>query len=111
MKVQQFAGNRAPGLESLHQLRLTVLLRDVVKQKGRMEAAQMLGVNYKTLAATLSSGQLSPKLCDALERQLIVRKFAALEAVRESVRALMERVDELERAGQGPLGPQCELPR
>ncbi len=100
MKVQQFAGDRTPGLESLHQLRLTVLLRDVVKQKGRMEAAQMLGVNYKTLATALASGQLTPRLCDALERQLMVRKFAALEEVRESVRWLMERVDELERVAE-----------
>lgn len=36
MKVQQFAGDRTTGLESLHQLCLTVLLRDVVKQKERM---------------------------------------------------------------------------
>ncbi len=49
MEEQLFVEEETQGLESLHQPRLTVLLRDAVKQKGRMEAAQMLGVNYKTL--------------------------------------------------------------
>ncbi len=76
MEEQLFVEDETPGL---HELRLTILLRDVVKQKGRMETAKVLGVNYKTLAAALASGKLTPRLCDALERLLMVRKFAALE--------------------------------
>ena len=30
-------------------LRLRALLRDLVREEGRMEAAELLGVNYKTL--------------------------------------------------------------
>ena len=48
-----------------------------------MEAAKTLRVNYKTLAAALVSGQLTPRLCDALERLLMVREFAALEEICE----------------------------
>ena len=97
MEEQQFVGDRSPGLESLHQVRLTALLRDLVNKRGRMEAAKILGVNYKTLAAALASGQLSPRLCDALERMLIIRKLATVEEVRKSVRELVERVEELGR--------------
>ena len=42
MKEELLVADRTPGLESLHQLRLTPLLRDVVKRKGRMEAAVVL---------------------------------------------------------------------
>ena len=40
-------------LENLHELRLMALLLDVIREKGRMEAADLLGVNYKTLASRL----------------------------------------------------------
>lgn len=60
----------------------------------------MLGVNYKTLATALASGQLSPRLCDVLERLLMSEKFSALEEVRGSVRGLRERVDESKRVAK-----------
>ena len=44
-----------------------------------METARTLRVNYKTLAAALQSGKLTPRLCDALERLLMIRELAALE--------------------------------
>ncbi len=97
MNEQLLAGGETPGLESLHELRLAALLRDVVKQKGRMEAARTLRVNYKTLAAALQSGKLTPRLCDALERLLMIRELAALEEVRESVNGLSKQVKEVER--------------
>ena len=62
-----------------------------------MEAARTLRVNYKTLAAALHSGKLTPRLCDALERLLMIRELAALEEVRESVRGLAKQVKEVER--------------
>ena len=97
MNEQLTAGGEAPGLEGLHELRLKVLLRDVVEQKGRMDAAKILRVNYKSLAAALHSGKLTPRLCDALERLLMIRELAALEEVRESVRGLAKQVKEVER--------------
>ncbi len=109
MKEQLFAEDTSPGLEGLHELRLTVLLRDLVKEKGRMEAAKILGVNYKTLAAALASGHLTPRLCDALERLVMNSKFAAFEEVRESVRGLVELVEELERRAAETQGGVAEL--
>ena len=97
MNEQYLPGGEIPGLESLHELRLSALLRDLVKRKGRMEAARTLRVNHKTLAAALDSGRLTPRLCDALDRLLLIRELTALEEVRESVNGLAKQVKEVER--------------
>ena len=108
IEEQLFVGDETAGLEGLHELRLTVLLRNVVKQKGRMEVTRTLRVNYKTLTAALHSGKLTPMLCGALERLLMIWELAALEEVRGSVKELVERVDEqgrVARTGLGLSGP------
>ena len=109
MKEELLVGDRTPGLESLHQLRLTALLRDVVKRKGRMEAAVVLRVNYKTLAAAIDSGKLTPRLCDALERLLLIRELAALEEVRGLVGELEGRLKAVEDMAQTASGKVEEM--
>ena len=96
MKEELLVGDRTPGLESLHQLRLTPLLRDVVKRKGRMEAAVVLRVNYKTLEAAIDSGKLTPGLCDALERLLLIRELEGrLKAVEDMAQTASGKVEEM----------------
>ena len=107
--MKLLAGDRTPGLESLHQLRLTALLRDVVKRKGRMEASEVLRVNYKTLASAIDSGKLTPRLCDALERLLLIRELAALEEVRGLVGKLQGRVKAVEEMAQTASGKVEEM--
>ena len=48
MEEKLLDGEATPNLESLHKVRLTALLHDLLKE-GKLEAAQLLGVNYKTL--------------------------------------------------------------
>ncbi len=62
-------GDATPNLESLHKVRLTALLHDLMKE-GKLEAAQFLGVNHKTLTPALDSGILTPRLSDAMENDL-----------------------------------------
>ena len=64
---------KSGSVEDLRKLRLRALLRDLVREEGRMEAAELLGVNYKTLARTIESGDLSKRMSDALERLMIDR--------------------------------------
>ena len=59
-----------------------------------MEAAELLGVNYKTLARTIESGDLSKRMSDALERLMIAGGVPAEARQRE-------RIDDLERGMQG----------
>ena len=59
-------------------VRLTALLHDLMKE-GKLEAAQLLGVNHKPLTAALDSGTLTPRLSDAVENYLWSWKIKAFE--------------------------------
>ena len=96
MEEKLLEGHATPNLESLHQVRLTALMHDLMKE-GKLEAAQLLGVNYKTLAAALDSGILTPRLSDALEKVLLSREIEAFEKVRERVEKLEGRMETVEK--------------
>ena len=61
-------GDTAADAESVRSLRLHELLRELVRDEGRMEAAELLGVNSKTVMRAVESGRLSRRVSDALER-------------------------------------------
>ena len=90
-------GDGSPSIESLHELRLRALLNDLVHDLGPVKAADELGIDRKTLWRSAGAGQMSARLVEALERMLLERAVAALDADRERVGALAERVGELER--------------
>ena len=91
---------KSRGVEDLRRLRLRALLRDLVREEGRMEAAELLGVNYKTLARTIESGDLSKRMSDALERLMLTGGVPEVARQRE-------RIDDLEQGMQG-LGGRVE---
>ncbi len=101
MNEELLSGDATPSLESLHQVRLTALLHDLVDDRGRMEAAEALRVNYKTLATAIESGRLTRRLSDALERLLLAREVEASVALRERVRTLEGRMEAEEEALRG----------
>ena len=102
MEEKLLEGDATPNLESLHKVRLTALLNDLMKE-GKLEAAQLLGVNYKTLAAAVDSGTLTPRVSDALEKVLLSREIEAFEKVRERVEELEGRLEAVEgRVGNIP---------
>ncbi len=76
-------------VEKARRLRLRGFLRDLVRQEGKMEAAELLGVNHKTLTRAEDSGEMTGRLSDALE--LLLRRADDAEVAR-----LRERVDEME---------------
>ena len=90
-------GDGTPSIESLHELRLRALLNDLVNDLGLVKAAEELGIDRKTLWRSEGAGQMSARLIEALERMLLERAVAAMEADRERVGALEERVAGLER--------------
>ena len=49
---------------------LNAMFRDFVKEKGRMRAARLLGVNYKTVARAHDAGRITNRLAEALETML-----------------------------------------
>ena len=63
------AGGRDAGAERRE--RLHGFLCELVAREGRMEAAGLLGVNYRTLVNAEESGELTGRMSDALERLLL----------------------------------------
>ena len=87
-----------PGLDSVHELRLVALLRDLVTTGSRAQAADELGVDRKTLWRSMNSGRLAPVLVMALERRLLEDARAELAGREERLDTLEERVGALEQA-------------
>ena len=60
-----------PDEEKRRRRRLVEFLRELVKVEGRTKAADVLGVNYRTLVKAEESGELTGRMRDALERLLL----------------------------------------
>lgn len=56
--------------EQLRHERLVALLREVAETRGKVAAAEALGVSFRTLARAVESGRLTGRMADALERHL-----------------------------------------
>lgn len=96
MKERGVKGNEAVDAEKARRLRLGGFLRDLIRQEGKMEAAELLGVNYKTLRQAEETGEITGRMGDALELLLRRADDAEVERLRETVGVLEERVAELE---------------
>ena len=65
MNERDVNGNGSVDAERLRRLRLSEFLRELVRQEGRMEAAELLGVNYRTLVKAEESGEITGRMGDA----------------------------------------------
>ena len=90
-------------LDDLWQMRLLLLLSDMVDGMGKVKAAKALGVNYRTLDRTARSGRLTERMSDALGRHLLLGGGSAAAQQRERVEALVKRVDAVEKELRGGL--------
>ena len=102
MNETQAVGTQADGdggddrnREQLRRLRLNGFLRELVREEGRMEAAELLGVNYRTLVRAEESGRITGRMSDALERLLGTGDDPEAERLRERVDALEEGLEQL----------------
>ncbi len=101
-------GNESVDAERLRRLRLSEFLRDLVRQEGKMEAAELLGVNHKTLTRAEESGEITGRMGDALELLLRRADDAEVARLREAVGALEERVAALEGGMETPPAADVE---
>ncbi len=88
-------GNGGRDVAKLRRLRLKALLRELVDEEGRMEAAEMLGVAYRTLVRAEETGQITGRMRDALHRLLGSRHGPDVARLKERVSALEGRVKEM----------------
>ena len=108
-------GGGDSGVADLYELRLTALLHQLVRRRGHKGAARELGVNPRTVAASVKQG-MSRRVREALERMLVDRDGEArdrledeMEGVKVEVGGVREQVSGLEgelREGLHALGEQ-----
>ena len=96
MREDAHSVDGTPGLDSLRRLHLMVLLRDLVDERGRMRAAEDLGISYRTLARCLESGRMTQTMEHALERMLLSRLRESTERTAERLTALEGRMEAAE---------------
>ena len=85
------------GDEEQHHLRLRALLHELVRKKGRIEAARVLGLDPRTVGACMDGEGMSWRVREALERALQKSSGQAAARQRERNEALERRVDALEK--------------
>ena len=83
------------GLEDLEELGLMALLSGMVEERGRIKAAEALGVNYKTLADSIEGGRLSRRMRLALQRRVLEHQHAEALRRERRVEGLEQRVGEV----------------
>ena len=96
MEEQHLDDNNGLDAAMRRELRLSALLRDLVDERGRLEAAAVLGVNYKTLARAVKPGRLTSHMSDALARLELSREERTEAAEPERATELEQRVAQLE---------------
>ena len=82
-------------------MRLLALLRELARDHGRKKAADLLGVDRKTLAAALDEGALSRRMRRALDRALQSGLDSAAVEQRDRNDSLEERFTDMEGAFEG----------
>ena len=87
---------KSRSIEDMQQMRLLVLLEELVRDKGIMRAARDLNVDRRTLTAGLRTGRLSRRMRGALEKALLEGGGSPAREQRERNDALAGRVEKVE---------------
>ncbi len=101
-------GDEGWDVEKARRHRLREFLRDLIRQEGKMEAAELLGVNNKTLTRAEESGEITGRMSDALELLLRRTDDAEVARLREAVRVMEERLAALEGGVEKPDAEEAE---
>ena len=88
-------------LDDLWQMRLLLLMSDMVDGMGKVQAAKALGVNYRTLDRAAKSGRLTERMSDALGRHMLLGGGSAAAQQRERVEALEKGLASLDEELRG----------
>ena len=76
---------RSRNVEDLHHLRLMALLHELVRERELKGAAEALGLDPRTLSASMDRGALSGLAQVALERWLLAEGDRAAAQAREEM--------------------------
>ncbi len=96
MAEEQPGIDKSRSIEDLHHLRLMALLDEQVRDKGVRKAAEDLGVDHRTLASSLESGQLTRRMRVALDRALLAGEGSPAREQKDRNDQLAGRLDGVE---------------
>ena len=96
MKQKRLVIKRSKDIENLHHLRLMALLSELVRKWGYKGTAALLGIDQRTVASSVKSGQLTPRVCERLHRALQYGVGSAADEQRERSDKLEARLDKVE---------------
>ena len=96
MRKREPVFEKSRSVQDMQHMRLMALLNELVRDKGVMKATQLLGVDYKTLTASMERGRLSRRMRGALEKALLEGEGSPAVEQRERNDALEERLTEVE---------------
>ena len=86
-----FDAAAAQVIEDVYELRLTALFRQLVRTRGHKGAARVLGLDPRTVAASVQQG-MSRRVRDAVEKMLVERDGGARDELEEAVEGLAGQV-------------------
>ncbi len=95
MEPKQGVIEKSKSVQDMHHLRLMSLLQELERDHGRKKAAAILGVDRRTLDASLDEGVLSRRIRSALERALQSGVGSAAQEQRDRNDKLADSVEEL----------------
>ena len=78
-------------VEDVYELRLTALLRQLVRSRGHKGAGRVLGLDPRTVAGSVQQG-MSRRVRDAVEKMLVERDGGARDELEEAVEGLAGQV-------------------
>ena len=104
MEPEQGGIDNSKSVRDMHHLRLMSLLQEQVRDHGRRRAAEILGVDRRTLDTSLDQGLLTRRIRGALEKALQSGVGSAAAQQRDRNDKLKDRLGDLE----GLVGEQGE---
>ena len=96
MEARKPVFGKSNSVEDMQHVRLMALLQELEREHGRKGAAAVLGLDHRTLGASLDDGVLSRRVRGALERALQEGIGSAADRQRERNDGLEKRLEELE---------------
>ena len=96
MEPEKGVIEKGRSVRDMHHLRLMSLLQELERDNGRKKAAEVLGVDRRTLDASLDEGVLTRRIRGALEKALQSGVGSAAAEQRDRNDRLADRLEDLE---------------
>ena len=110
MEPEKGVIEKGRSVRDMHHLRLMSLLQELERDNGRKKTAEILGVDRRTLDASLDEGVLTRRIRNALQKALQSGVGSAAAEQRDRNDLLADRLEDLEGRVE-EQGTECRVGR